>query len=62
MKNIFGGERDDIAKGEMPLQHDGTAAKERITRETWHHYYNDNLRERGIITEEEWLKMRRLIG
>ncbi len=32
-----------------------------LVRRTWLHYYNDYLRERHIITEEEWRKMRRLI-
>lgn len=62
MKNILGGERNDIAKGAKPLQHDGIAFKERVARETWLHYFNDYLRERGIITEEEWRKIRQKIG
>lgn len=35
---------------------------EQAVRQTWLHYYNDYLRDKGIITEEEWRKMRRLIG
>ena len=27
----------------------------------WLHYYNNYLREHGIITEDEWRKMRRLV-
>lgn len=34
---------------------------EALVRRTWLHYYNDYLREHGVITEEEWRKMRRLI-
>ena len=62
MKNILGRERETNAKGEKPLQHNGTAFKESVARETWLHYFNDYLRQHGIITEEEWRKMRRLIG
>lgn len=32
-----------------------------LARQTWLHYYNDYLREHGIITEDEWRKMRRMI-
>lgn len=32
-----------------------------LVRQTWLHYYNDYLRKKQIITEEEWRKMRRLI-
>lgn len=32
-----------------------------FVRQTWLHYFNNYLRERRIITEEEWRKMRRLI-
>lgn len=32
-----------------------------LVRQTWLHYYNDYLRKRQVITEEEWRKMRRLI-
>ena len=32
-----------------------------LARQTWLHYYNDYLRKKQIITEEEWRKMRRLI-
>lgn len=62
MKNILGREREDIVKGAKPLQQDGIPVKESVARETWLHYFNDYLREREIITEEEWRKMRRLIG
>lgn len=40
---------------------DGTFS-EQIVRQTWLHYYNDYLRDKGIITEDAWRKMRRLIG
>lgn len=32
-----------------------------VVRQTWLHYFNDYLRKRHIITEDEWRKMRRLI-
>lgn len=32
-----------------------------LARQTWLHYYNDYLREHGVITEEEWRKMRHMI-
>lgn len=35
---------------------------EQLTREVWLNYYNDYLRERGIITDKEWRKMRLAIG
>lgn len=49
------------AKGEPPLQAIIKPSPEALVRQTWLYYYNDYLRERGIITEEEWRKMRRLI-
>lgn len=33
-----------------------------LARQIWLHYFNDYLRERNIITEEEWRKMRQKIG
>lgn len=48
-------------KGEMPLQISGPLFPAGVIRQTWLHYFNDYLRERHIITEEEWRKMRRLI-
>lgn len=50
------------AKGATPLQFDSIPSREVLVRETWLHYFNDYLREHGVITEEEWRKMRRLIG
>lgn len=41
---------------------DNRTSIEQVARQTWLNYYNDYLRDRGIITEEEWRKMRRLIG
>lgn len=32
-----------------------------FVRQTWLHYFNNYLRERKVITEDEWRKMRRLI-
>lgn len=32
-----------------------------LIRQTWLHYFNDYLRKKQIITEEEWRKMRRII-
>ena len=37
-------------------------AQNEFARQTWLNYYNDYLRERGIISEEEWRKMRRAIA
>ena len=56
-------ERKDNAKGGVPLrgQNNGVLPEQTV-RQTWLHYFNDYLRERNIITEEEWRKMRRLIG
>lgn len=33
-------------------------AQNEFARQTWLNYYNDYLRDRGIISEEEWRKMR----
>lgn len=49
------------AKGEIPLQTSDPLFPVSIVRQTWLHYFNDYLRERHIITEDEWRKMRRLI-
>lgn len=35
---------------------------EALVRQIWLHYFNDYLRERNIITEEEWRKLRQKIG
>jgi len=35
---------------------------EQLVREVWLNYYNDYLRERGVITDKEWRKMRLAIG
>ena len=59
----FCGGRDDSAKGGRPLHRDTNGTfSEQLVRQTWLHYYNDYLRDKGIITEDEWRKMRRLIG
>ena len=49
------------AKEGRPLQTVSELLPETFARRTWLHYYNDYLREHGVITEEEWRKMRRLI-
>lgn len=49
------------AKGETPLQTSSSLFPANVVRQTWLHYFNDYLRERHIITEDEWRKMRRLI-
>lgn len=33
-----------------------------LARQIWLHYFNDYLRERNIITEDEWRKLRQKIG
>ena len=33
-------------------------AQNEFARQTWLNYYNDYLRDHGIISEEEWRKMR----
>lgn len=35
---------------------------EALARQIWLHYFNDYLRKRNIITEEEWRKLRQKIG
>lgn len=49
------------AKGATPLQTPKPQLSESLVRQTWLQYFNDYLRERHIIAEEEWRKMRYLI-
>lgn len=35
---------------------------ESLARQIWLHYFNDYLRNKNIITEEEWRKMSKKIG
>lgn len=35
---------------------------ESLARQIWLHYFNDYLFKHQVITEDEWRKMRRLIG
>ena len=51
----------DRRKGGPPLQIVNKSPPEAIACQTWLHYYNDYLREHGVISEEEWRKMRYLI-
>ncbi len=51
----------DRAKGETPLQSASPTLPESLVRQTWLHYFNDYLRGKRIITEDEWRKMRRRI-
>lgn len=48
-------------KGDKPLQTPSQSLPPDFVRRTWLHYFNNYLRERHIITEDEWRKMRRLI-
>jgi len=52
------------AKEELPLRKTETAkpVPEQLVREVCLNYYNDYLRERGVITDKEWRKMRLAIG
>lgn len=62
-KNNISVGRENSAKGGEPLHNNtGGTFSEQIVRQTWLNYYNDYLRAKNIITEEEWRKMRRLIG
>ena len=61
MLNNFSKSGKITRKGGLPLQTIQKSPPEVLVRQTWLHYYNDYLRERGVITEEEWRKMRRLI-
>lgn len=49
------------AKEGLPLHTTFPPIPYNLSRQTWLHYYNDYLRKKQIITEEEWRKMRRLI-
>lgn len=48
------------AKEAAPLQ-TSQLQLEGLARQTWLEYFNNYLRERGTITEDEWRKMRHLI-
>ena len=50
------------AKGEPPLRIASTPTLEGLAQQIWLHYFNDYLLKRQVITEEEWRKLRRLIG
>lgn len=60
MRNNFPTPGKGSCKGGRPLQTINKSPPE-LARQTWLHYYNDYLREHGIITEDEWRKMRRMI-
>ncbi len=49
------------AKGATPLQPTSPMLPEGLVRKTWLHYFNDYLRDKHVITEDEWRKMRRRI-
>ena len=49
-------------KGGRPLQTINKSPPEALARQIWLHYFNDYLRERNIITEDEWRKLRQKIG
>lgn len=61
MRNKFPSLGKGNCKGGPPLQTINKSLPEALARQTWLHYYNDYLREHGIITEDEWRKMRHLI-
>lgn len=50
------------AKEEPPLQIASIMPPERLAQQIWLHYFNDYLFKHQVITEDEWRKMRRLIG
>ncbi len=35
-----------------------TPAKETVARQIWLNYFNNTLLERGVITEDEWRRMK----
>ncbi len=51
-----------LQRGEPPLQASSRMPPERLARQIWLHYFNDYLFKRQVITEDEWRRMRRLIG
>lgn len=51
----------NTAKEDKTLQFTSTPPPNSLVRQTWLHYFNDYLREHGVITEDEWRKIRRLI-
>lgn len=61
MRNKFPLLGKNSCKGGPPLQTINKSPPEILARQTWLHYYNDYLREHGVITEEEWRKMRHMI-
>ena len=61
MRNKLSKLWQDSVKGGRPLQTINKSPPEILARQTWLHDYNDYLREHGVITEEEWRKMRHMI-
>lgn len=62
MRNKFSKLWQDSLKGGRPLQTINKSPLEALARQIWLHYFNDYLRKRNIITEEEWRKLRQKIG
>lgn len=50
------------AKEVRTLQTGTSPHKANFARKVWLHYYNDQLRQKRVITDEEWRKVRRQIG
>ena len=51
----------NTVKGGITLQTKSIHLPDAVINQTWLHYYNNYLKERQIITEQEWRKMRQLI-
>lgn len=62
MRNKFSKLWKDSFKGGRPLQTINKTPPETLARQIWLHYFNDYLRNKNIITEEEWRKIRQKIG
>ena len=64
MQNKFSKSGKITCKGGPPLQTNPLPQpfRENLVRQTWLHYFNDYLLQRKVISEEEWRKMRRIIG
>ena len=62
MKHNFPIAGKAMAMEGAPLQVAGPSNQDSLIRQVWLQYFNDYLREREVITEDEWRKIRRMIG
>ena len=60
--NLNGLEVDDLAENNCVRNEKNEAAKRNVVEKMWLHYYNDELLEKGLITESQYRKMKAMIN